>query len=115
MCLGIESNKWNDVLNELIRVLKPNGWIEWVENDIEIHRPGPVTLEFNKELINLMLANNQDPHIARKLPDKLLATDELIHVSSTFISCPGGQWAGKVNFILTLSLCFFFFFYSSLF
>lgn len=97
MCLGIESDKWTDVLNELIRVLKPNGWIEWVENDIEIHRPGPVTFEFNNELIKLMIANKQDPHIARTLADRLTSTDELIHVSSTFISCPGGQWAGKVT------------------
>ncbi|GAA5813046.1 hypothetical protein MFLAVUS_006513 [Mucor flavus] len=97
MSQGVESEKWPFILSELVRVLKPNGWIEWVEGEIEIHRPGPVTQEFNTKLLDLMRANNQDPHISRKLKENLTATGELMNISSVFVSCPGGQWAGKIG------------------
>lgn len=96
MSQGVKSEKWSFVLTELIRILKPNGWIEWVEGDVELHRPGPVTQEFNKKLLDLMRSNDQDPYIGRKLNENLTATGQLINVSSVFVSCPGGQWAGKV-------------------
>ncbi|KAG2197520.1 hypothetical protein INT47_007129 [Mucor saturninus] len=94
---GVESDKWSNILAELIRILKPNGWIEWVEGDVEIHRPGPSTHEFNEQLIHLMKENDQDPHIGRTLKERLLNTGELMQVSSMFVSCPGGQWAGKLG------------------
>lgn len=94
---GINTDKWPFVLSELIRVLKPNGWIEWVEADIEIHRPGPATLEFNQKLMNLMSDNNQDPNIGRTLKERLTETNALTQITSMYVSCPGGQWAGKVH------------------
>ncbi|KAG2228773.1 hypothetical protein INT48_008419 [Thamnidium elegans] len=97
MSQGVESEKWSFILSELVRVLKPNGWIEWIEGEIEIHRPGPVTQEFNTKLLDLMKANNQDPHISRKLKENLTATGKLMNISSVFVSCPGGQWAGKIG------------------
>lgn len=94
---GVESDKWPFILAELIRILKPNGWIEWVEGDIEIHGTGPITHEFNQQLIHLMEKNDQDPHIGRTLKERLVNTGELMQISSMFVSCPGGQWAGKVS------------------
>ena len=94
---GVESNKWSTVLAELVRVLKPKGWIEWIETDSEIHRPGPVTHDFNRKLMELMTKNKQDPHIGRTLKERLSQNSELINITSTYVSCPGGQWAGKVK------------------
>jgi ubiquinone/menaquinone biosynthesis C-methylase UbiE len=95
---GIDSDKWSFVLSELIRILKPNGWIEWVEADVEIHRPGPTTLEFNQKLMNFMAENRQDPNIGRTLQKRLEDTNALTQITSKHVSCPGGQWAGKVNY-----------------
>ncbi|KAL7308180.1 hypothetical protein PS15m_012066 [Mucor circinelloides] len=94
---GVGSDEWSPLLKELLRVLKPNGWIEWIEADIEIHRPGPVTYEFNQKLISLMMENNQDAHIGSNLKSRLQEMDELTNISTTFVSCPGGQWAGKLG------------------
>lgn len=102
---GVEKDQWPALLSELIRVLKPNGWIEWVEADIEIHRPGPVTHEFNQKLMNLMTENRQDPHIGRKLKETLSETGELMNINTMFVSCPGGQWAGKVSVLF--AACFY--------
>ncbi|KAI8992429.1 hypothetical protein BDB01DRAFT_778423 [Pilobolus umbonatus] len=97
MAQSMEAHRWSTILNELIRILKPDGWIEWVEADIEIHRPGPMTHEINQHLINSMLNNKLDPFIARSLKDKLMETNKLSRASSMFVSCPGGQWAGKLG------------------
>ncbi|KAI8380055.1 hypothetical protein BD560DRAFT_432297 [Blakeslea trispora] len=94
---GVESDKWASVLAELVRVLKPRGWIEWIEADSEIHRPGPITHDFNQKLMNLMIKNKQDPHIGRTLKERLSQHTELINATSTYVSCPGGQWAGKLG------------------
>ncbi|KAI8048770.1 S-adenosyl-L-methionine-dependent methyltransferase [Gilbertella persicaria] len=94
---GITADKWASVLSELIRVLKPKGWIEWVETDIEIHRPGPITQDFNQKLMKLMSDHHQDPHIGRTLKERLEQTHALINTTSMYVSCPGGQWAGKLG------------------
>lgn len=99
---GIESEKWEFVFNEIIRVLKPNGWMELVEADNEIYRPGPITKEFNQRLIDIMVENKQDPYIGRTLKERLLKMDQLTQVSTMFVSCPGGQWAGKVSFLFII-------------
>ncbi|CAO3694792.1 unnamed protein product [Rhizopus stolonifer] len=94
---GIDADRWSFVLEELSRILKPNGWIEWVEADNELHRPGPITQEFNQQLIQLMECHQQDPSIGKHLQEKLKETKQFTHMSSMFVSCPGGQWAGKLG------------------
>ena len=97
MTQGVKAEDWSSILSELVRVLKPNGWIEWVEADIEIQRPGPMTEEFNKQLMSVMAENQQDAHISKSLKEKLAETGDLMNITSKFVSCPGGQWAGKVS------------------
>ncbi|KAG1152997.1 hypothetical protein G6F37_000042 [Rhizopus arrhizus] len=94
---GISADQWLNLLKELSRILKPNGWIEWVEADNEIHRPGPITKEFNQQLIQLMEHHQQDPSLGKHLQEKLKETNQFNHISSMFVSCPGGQWAGKLG------------------
>ncbi|KAI8067609.1 S-adenosyl-L-methionine-dependent methyltransferase [Gongronella butleri] len=94
---GIERDQWPTVLQDILRVLKPGGWMEIVEFDLELHRPGPVTKQYNQQLISLMEARNLDPHCGRKLKDQLHNMDSLHHVQGSFISCPGGKWAGKLG------------------
>lgn len=94
---GIELEQWDALLKDIIRVLKPGGWIEVVEVDLELHRAGPITKMYNGYLMSLMKSRHLDPHSGRRLKERFDQRDELININTTFISCPGGQWAGKVK------------------
>ncbi|KAI9313900.1 S-adenosyl-L-methionine-dependent methyltransferase [Dichotomocladium elegans] len=95
--LGIQREQWTGVLRDLVRVLKPGGWIELAETDAELYRAGPRTREMNQEVIQVMELRHIDPAIGRTLKDHLGKMDELTNMQTTFISCPGGQWAGKLG------------------
>ncbi|KAI8342622.1 S-adenosyl-L-methionine-dependent methyltransferase [Chlamydoabsidia padenii] len=94
---GIELEQWDVLLKDIIRVLKPGGWVELVEMDLELHRAGPITKTYNGYLMSLMTTRQLDPHSGRRLKERFDQREELINVNSTFISCPGGQWAGKLG------------------
>ncbi|KAI8079770.1 uncharacterized protein BX664DRAFT_341416 [Halteromyces radiatus] len=97
MAQGIELNQWDPLMKDIIRVLKPGGWVEVVEVDLELHRTGPTTKIYNEHLMTLMNTRQLDPHSGRRLKERFEKRDELTNVNATFISCPGGQWAGKLG------------------
>lgn len=94
--MGIKAEQWESALTELTRVLKPGGWIELTEVDAELYRVGPNTRELNQQLIQVMQMLHIDPYAGRTLKSKLEKISCLTDIQTTFISCPGGQWAGKV-------------------
>ncbi|KAI8142926.1 S-adenosyl-L-methionine-dependent methyltransferase [Fennellomyces sp. T-0311] len=95
--LGIQRKQWSKVLDELVRVLKPDGWIELAEQDTEMYRAGPNTAELNNKLKQVMEMRHVDPQSGRLLKQRLENRVELTNVTTSFISCPGGQWAGKLG------------------
>ncbi|CDS12424.1 hypothetical protein LRAMOSA04618 [Lichtheimia ramosa] len=95
--MGIKAEQWESALTELTRVLKPGGWIELTEVDAELYRVGPNTRELNQQLIQVMQMLHIDPYAGRTLKSKLEKINCLTDIQSTFISCPGGQWAGKLG------------------
>lgn len=97
--MGIKAEQWESALTELARVLKPGGWIELTEVDAELYRVGPNTRELNQQLIQVMQMLHIDPYAGRTLKAKLEKISCLTDIQTTFISCPGGQWAGKVNYL----------------
>lgn len=96
--MGIKAEQWESALTELARVLKPGGWIELTEVDAELYRVGPNTRELNQQLIQVMQMLHIDPYAGRTLKSKLEKISCLTDIQTTFISCPGGQWAGKVRY-----------------
>ncbi|KAI7849785.1 S-adenosyl-L-methionine-dependent methyltransferase [Circinella umbellata] len=43
----IRKDKWNHILEEMFRILKPGGYIELIEQDLWHHNPGPVQNAFD--------------------------------------------------------------------
>jgi ubiquinone/menaquinone biosynthesis C-methylase UbiE len=105
---AVDADRWSSILKEITRILKPDGWIEWVEPDSEIHRSGPITKEFNHQMVQLMEHHQQDSSLGKCLQEKLKDTNQFENISSMFVSCPGGKWAGQViykyYFIFSCSL-----------
>lgn len=95
--LGIPTEKWTDVIADLVRLLKPGGWIELTEADAEIHQAGPTFREYNEQFVKVLQERNLDPAAGKTLKERLEATNKLTNITSSFISCPGGVWAGKLG------------------
>ncbi|KAG1337607.1 hypothetical protein G6F62_005847 [Rhizopus arrhizus] len=94
---AVDADRWSSILKEITRILKPDGWIEWVEPDSEIHRSGPITKEFNHQMVQLMEHHQQDSSLGKCLQEKLKDTNQFENISSMFVSCPGGKWAGQLG------------------
>ncbi|RIA87701.1 S-adenosyl-L-methionine-dependent methyltransferase [Glomus cerebriforme] len=60
-------NKWQDVTNELVRILKPGGYLELMEVYCGIPPMGPITERLSNAVIELMHQQGQDPNIAGRI------------------------------------------------
>ncbi|CAG8624400.1 866_t:CDS:2, partial [Racocetra persica] len=65
---GIPENKWPSVINELVRVLKPNGYLE---ADFKPDNMGPATTKITDGLSMLFHEHGLDPHVCYKLQNLL--------------------------------------------
>ncbi|KAL1928500.1 hypothetical protein VTP01DRAFT_2856 [Rhizomucor pusillus] len=64
---------WNNCLSELFRVLKPGGWLELKEVDVEVaSRVGPPTMVHLMQILaNLVKSRGMVPGIGAELPELL--------------------------------------------
>ncbi|CAG8700602.1 1427_t:CDS:2, partial [Funneliformis mosseae] len=74
---AIPLDKWQSVVNELVRILKPGGYLELMEIDIEFKPVGPSTKRLHDALIKLIIQNGQDPHVITKLQSFMEANGQL--------------------------------------
>ncbi|KAJ3126731.1 hypothetical protein HK098_007187 [Nowakowskiella sp. JEL0407] len=93
MVLSIPSDKWDHVVAELIRVLKPGGYLEFCEPDFECLRMGPKFFELAKALNEALAIRGVNPNIAYELGDKIKSAG-LQLISEHTCSFPIG-WGGK--------------------
>ncbi|RUP48322.1 S-adenosyl-L-methionine-dependent methyltransferase [Jimgerdemannia flammicorona] len=59
--------EWPAVIEELIRVTKPGGWIEVVDTDCLLYCGGPRTTEFHAKLHTMLRMRDIDPKIVSNL------------------------------------------------
>ncbi|CAG8798714.1 11467_t:CDS:2, partial [Racocetra persica] len=77
---GIPENEWHSVINELVRVLKPGGYIELFELDFQYSIMGPATTKIINGIINLFHERGLDTHICYKLQRYLEQQKQLHNV-----------------------------------
>ncbi|KAI9273884.1 hypothetical protein EDC94DRAFT_111997 [Helicostylum pulchrum] len=83
---------WKRVMEELVRVTKPGGFIQLVEIDYNSFNLGPKGRKWETELLETVrLKRQMEPRMARHLPD-LLKKAGLIDVSAKLVSIPLGSW-----------------------
>ncbi|RUS24866.1 hypothetical protein BC938DRAFT_472970 [Jimgerdemannia flammicorona] len=95
MALAFLKDDWARVVAELCRVVRPGGFIEMVELDMEGKRPGPESKNMFTRLSKGLQARGFDPVIARRI-GKLLISAELMDVNKGFGSIPV-HWGGKLG------------------
>ncbi|KAI8969003.1 S-adenosyl-L-methionine-dependent methyltransferase [Mycotypha africana] len=80
---------WQPLLLECLRVLKPGGWIEFVEPDLETQNSLESEYLMNDQLITGLTLRQQDPYAAHRLPT-MLAINGFCHVEDFGESLPLG-------------------------
>ncbi|CEP07129.1 hypothetical protein [Parasitella parasitica] len=83
----LSESTWLPLVDEFFRILKPGGWIELVEPDIETHSTSP----YEDYLINKQgfYHRQQDPFISKRLPS-FMAVAGFRRIQSDFQSIPLG-------------------------
>ncbi|KAF9929554.1 hypothetical protein BGZ67_006268 [Mortierella alpina] len=119
---GYPLNSFPELLNELVRVTKKSGWIEFVDMDPCIKKATQPGTHINEWIKTGLIHSNMDPDLVKTLPKFLkeycdatvsaaaphhqegrfndVAPDEpygLTFLKSTKISLPFGPWGGKVG------------------
>ncbi|KAI8074764.1 S-adenosyl-L-methionine-dependent methyltransferase [Gongronella butleri] len=88
--------QWQHLLREAMRVVKPGGYIEWVEAEAGHPRPGPLQQAFDQFMQQEYQAKGMDFHLTRSFDELVadVAGDEyaLTMVDHSTYDIPLGEW-----------------------
>ncbi|KAJ3064661.1 hypothetical protein HDU98_011955 [Podochytrium sp. JEL0797] len=94
--IGIPKNKWTQVVQELIRVTKPGGFVELVEFDLQSFNSGPASKAIMEPMSAAMESRGIDSLAGMHLYDNVVAAGNLINIGSKPVSIPVG-WNGDIG------------------
>ncbi|CAG8556935.1 1826_t:CDS:2 [Ambispora gerdemannii] len=92
-----EEDYQNTLIPELVRVTKPNGWIELLEFDVQHYSEGPVIRRLTNSLSKHLQSKGYNPKISEKLPHYLKQTNNVDKILQFDKAIPLGHWAGRVG------------------
>ncbi|KAJ1558324.1 hypothetical protein HK096_002251, partial [Nowakowskiella sp. JEL0078] len=95
LVFGIPKVRWDDTITELIRVTKPGGYIQIVENSMETERTGTNGKILSKALARSSSLRGIDINIAYNIGERMKNLDLEI-INEQFRSFPIG-WKGKIG------------------
>ncbi len=99
LVLALPLARWPFVLQELVRVTRPGGWIELVESDgifTHVGSPGTANAQLFEWGHNTLKPRGIDSLQVRNIPT-MLETLPVENISTHPISVPTGRWAGRVG------------------
>ncbi|CAI2171930.1 1238_t:CDS:2, partial [Funneliformis geosporum] len=97
MITSVSIYEWERFVKEMIRVVKPGGYIEMFEMELIYENSSP---EFKciEDLIELGFESTGIvPHLQRSIPPILESIPNLKDIRSEKISIPVGNWGGKIG------------------
>ncbi|KAF0553905.1 S-adenosyl-L-methionine-dependent methyltransferase [Gigaspora margarita] len=87
-------SQWPKLINEIVRVLKYDGWIEIVEGD-------PMYKNASEQFFN---ANGISPDVLNSIPKFIEQNNELTDFSYNKVNAPLGEWNGYFGFVMLKSV-----------
>ncbi|KAG0748307.1 hypothetical protein G6F66_005237 [Rhizopus arrhizus] len=93
---GLTGQTWQALLKEYLRILKPGGWIEVVEQDFETQNSPENECYMNDKLIANLCLRMQDPYAVHRLPTMLLFNG-FNSIETISKSCPLGWGTDTVT------------------
>jgi SAM-dependent methyltransferase len=95
---GIPLRSWSGLLEELIRVTRPGGWVELVEGAAWIAQAGPATAELTEFAHRLGRARGLDTTgVVIGALDEQLQRAGAVEVKKRALDLPVGEWGGRVG------------------
>ncbi|KAI8344810.1 hypothetical protein BC941DRAFT_17640 [Chlamydoabsidia padenii] len=87
LIFGLTLPQWDLAIQELLRVLKPGGWVEFVEIDKEAHNMGPLLKVITDAMTHMLVSRNMVPDISTKI-EGYFEKHQLINIQSTIKDFP---------------------------
>jgi SAM-dependent methyltransferase len=102
---GVPLASWSGVVNELVRVTRPGGWIELVEIENQVKSGGPATTRLLELLLELAGSRGLDRSgvLFRQL-DQYLRDGGLVEVHRRDVDVPLGEWGGRIGSLMASDL-----------
>ncbi|CAO3638793.1 unnamed protein product [Cunninghamella echinulata] len=72
LVFALTADQWEKAFRELIRVVKPGGWVEFVEVDVNAKRAGPLFSVITASMRQMLLSRDMVPNIGNKLEDYVI-------------------------------------------
>ncbi|KAI8144362.1 S-adenosyl-L-methionine-dependent methyltransferase [Fennellomyces sp. T-0311] len=98
LIFGLTRTDWKNAIKEHLRVLKPGGYLEILECDIEFENEGPKQHRVMDAIFKAFAKKDMSPSIARELgPDYLEPTGQLQELNEKVVTFPmnhGGKLGG---------------------
>ncbi|RAQ97784.1 class I SAM-dependent methyltransferase [Thermogemmatispora tikiterensis] len=96
LVFALPADRWPLVIQDLVRVTRPGGWLELVEVDPLFQRSGPATTRMLQLIVAACQSRGIDLKMALRL-EPMLREAGLLHVTSQVISIPIGDWGGRLG------------------
>ncbi|KAJ3379264.1 hypothetical protein HDU84_006816 [Entophlyctis sp. JEL0112] len=96
LVLGVPKEKWPEVVQELVRVTKPGGWIELVEPTLILHNAGPTAKLFNDKANAALGFRGVDIDLVETLPEYVSTCKKLKNVGHRVVEIPL-NWGGDIG------------------
>jgi ubiquinone/menaquinone biosynthesis C-methylase UbiE len=96
LVFGLPADRWQDVANELARVTRPGGWVEWLEGNIFTQHPGPAHQALNQLANAAAQRRGVDATLVERIGDYLRGAG-LVNVTARDLVLPAGSRAGRLG------------------
>ena len=102
---GVPLASWSGVVNDLIRVTRPGGWVELVEVQSQMKGAGAATTRLLGLLLELAGSRGLDGSgvLFREL-DQYLRAGGLVDVQRRDVDVPLGEWGGRIGSLMASDL-----------
>ncbi|KAG9292655.1 hypothetical protein G9A89_007027 [Geosiphon pyriformis] len=93
--MSFAENFWITEIGEIVRVTKPEGWIELMEIDVEFYNIGPIMKRFRDATQTLSKSKGLNGTVTPKLVQLMRESPNLIDFTVNEAKTYFGSWAGK--------------------
>ncbi|RIA98384.1 S-adenosyl-L-methionine-dependent methyltransferase [Glomus cerebriforme] len=87
--------EWRMVIDEMTRILKPNGYLEMMEPRIEMNNKGPITEKIVNAIQVRARSRHLNPYIVDKFNEFMHSTNKLKNIKYEVKRIPCGKWGDK--------------------